>query len=173
MLNFDRARILRPLESDGLLLPLTFIIIVDAAIFGAVLVTAGRDSWRASTVRRRDKLQLTRGPPLMSRLRKLSVLDQQKVVFADLIAARLVGCVYGFSRNGIEEFLFEAMARAPVNLPKGDPLRRRDCGIERDRTRHEGQFQIALPVWSGCRHRKLQRNRVQGPSLSYGRSQRT
>lgn len=88
---------------------------------------------------------------LASRLFKVSVLDQHKFVLADLIAARLVRCVYGLA--------FEAMACSPVDLPEGDPLHGRACGIERDGTRDEGQLQIALPVGSGCRHRKLQRKK--------------
>src|SRR3954452_24500365 len=46
------------------------------------------------------------------------------------------------------------MARAPVDLPEREPLRRRGRGVERDRTGDEGQLQIALPVGSGCWHRK-------------------
>jgi hypothetical protein len=46
------------------------------------------------------------------------------------------------------------MACAPVDLPEREPLRRRDRGVERDRTRDEGQLQITLPVGAGCRHRK-------------------
>ena len=126
--------------SHQLILVFDIIIIIEGALFRGLVVRTGGSGRRTFMTRRRDKLRLTGGPPLMPRLRKLSVLDQQKVVFADVIAARLIGCIYGFSRNGIEQFLFEAMARAPVNPPKGDPLRRRDCGIERDRTRHEGQL---------------------------------
>jgi hypothetical protein len=97
-------------------------------------VKAGGNGWRASAAGRGGKLHLTRRRALASRLLKVSVLDQQKLVLADLIAARLVGCVYGLAGNGIDEFLFEAMACSPVDLPEGDPLGRRDCGTERDRT---------------------------------------
>src|SRR4051812_8106974 len=61
-LDFDCARILRPRESGGFLLLLIFIIIVGAAVFGGLIVTAGRDGRWAFAARRRDKLHFTRRP---------------------------------------------------------------------------------------------------------------
>ncbi len=58
------------------------------------------------------------------------------------------------------------MAGSPVDLPKGDPLSRRDCGIERDGTRDEGQLQIALPVGSGRRHQNATRYKSQAGGMA-------
>src|SRR4051812_25804003 len=101
-LDLDCARVLRPRESDGFLLLLVFIITVGGALFGGLVVKAGGNGWRAFTAGRGGKLHLTRRRALASRLLKVSVPDQQKFVLADLIAARLVGCVDGLAGNGIE-----------------------------------------------------------------------
>jgi hypothetical protein len=94
MLDLDGARVLRPRESDGFLLILVFIIIIGGALFGGLVVKAGGNGWRAFTAGRGGQLRLTRRRALASRLLKVSVLDQQKFVLADFIAARLVGCVW-------------------------------------------------------------------------------
>jgi hypothetical protein len=93
VLDLDCAPVLRPRESDGFLLLLVFII-VGRALFGGLVVKAGGNGWRAFTAGRGGQLRLTRRRALASRLLKVSVLDQQKFVLADFIAARLVGCVW-------------------------------------------------------------------------------
>ncbi|SFQ21192.1 hypothetical protein SAMN05216330_11941 [Bradyrhizobium sp. Ghvi] len=66
----------------------------------------------------RGKLLLTRPCAHASRALKVLVLDYQKVVFTDLIPARLVCSINGLVRDRIDQFVFEAMARSPVDLPK-------------------------------------------------------
>jgi hypothetical protein len=93
-LDLDCTRVLRPRESDGFLLLFVFIIGVGVALFGGLVVKAGGNRWRAFTAGRGGKLYFTRRWAPASRLLKVSVLDQQKFVLADFIAARLVGCVW-------------------------------------------------------------------------------
>ena len=81
-----------------------------------------------------------------ARLREVPVLDEQKFVLADFVAARFVRRVNGFAGDGIDKLVFEAMAGASVDLPEGDSFGGRSRGIERDRTGDERQLQIALPV---------------------------
>ena len=50
MLNFDRARILRPRKSYGFLLLLLLIIIVGGTLFRGLVGEAGRSGRRAFTV---------------------------------------------------------------------------------------------------------------------------
>ena len=81
-----------------------------------------------------------------TRLLKLATFDQQKTVLADLVAACLVVRVHGLAGDGIDQLAFEAMTRAAVHLPEGDPFRSGRGGIERDRTGFKRKLEKAVPV---------------------------
>jgi hypothetical protein len=77
-------------------------------------------------------------PALTASLREVAILDEQKLVLADLVAARLVGCWDVFAGDGIDEPVPQAMAGAPIHLAEGDSFCGRGRGIERDRAGDEG-----------------------------------
>jgi hypothetical protein len=52
------------------------------------------------------------GLALTARLGEVPVLNQQKFVLADFVAARFVRRVNGFAGDGIDELVLRAMARA-------------------------------------------------------------
>src|SRR5215207_3053499 len=87
-LDFNCARVLRPRERGGVLPLIVFIIIVGGTFFHLV-IKAGCNLWRASTVMLGGKLRLTRHGAIASRLLKVSVLDQPKFVLANLIIRAL------------------------------------------------------------------------------------
>jgi len=115
--DLDRARILRSRKRDGFLLLLVFIVKVGGAFVSHLAKVSG-NGWRAYPVGLRGTLLLTRPCAHASRALKVSVLDYQKVVLTDLIPPRLVCSINGLVRDRIDQFVFEAMARSPVDLPK-------------------------------------------------------
>ena len=118
---------------------------------------------RRRGARRFCKLDSAGRRALAARLLKLAVLDQQKPVLADLVAARLVVRFHGLAGDGIDQLVLEAVPRAAVHLPEGDPFRGGRRGIERDRAGHERKLEKAIPV--STRQRTLQRKHEDAPNL--------
>ena len=61
--------------------------------------------------------------------------------------------------NSIYQLLPQAIARVPVELPKGNSFRGGDLRIERSRTGDQRQLEKALPMRTGGHVWELQRNR--------------
>jgi len=55
---------------------------------------------------------------LAARLIKPAVLHQQKLVLADLVAARLVVRFHRLAGDGIDQLVLQSMPRAAVHLPE-------------------------------------------------------
>ncbi|MCA1458790.1 hypothetical protein I6F35_37485 [Bradyrhizobium sp. BRP22] len=115
---------------DAFLLLLLIVIILGSAFVAGAVMRAGGIGLRGFHAEARRQAPPRRA--LASRPLKVPVLDQQKLVLADLIATRLVDWLYSLAGNRIDKLVFEAMARSPVDLPEGYPLRCRNCGIQRN-----------------------------------------
>jgi hypothetical protein len=86
-------------------------------IFGLILAPrAARYRRRAWPLQRRFVDRQGAGwRALTASLREVAILDEQKLVLADLVAARLVGCWDVFAGDGIDEPVPQAMAGAPIH----------------------------------------------------------
>jgi hypothetical protein len=77
---------------------------------------------------------------------ELLVLDDQILPLGDLITAALVLGVDRLAGFLIDELLTQPIAGRLVDLPEGDALCGRAGGVQCDRTRDQGQLEIAFPV---------------------------
>jgi hypothetical protein len=77
---------------------------------------------------------------------KLFVLDADVNALFDFVAAPLVVGVDRIAGLFVDKLLTEAVAGFLINLPEGDALGRGCRGVQRDRTRDEGELEVALPI---------------------------
>src|SRR5205823_2941314 len=72
------------------------------------------------------------------------VFNQEILALGDLVAARLLLGQNRLAGFLVDQLLTQAMAGRLVDLPERDTLRRRAGGMQRDWTRDQRQFEIAL-----------------------------
>jgi hypothetical protein len=77
---------------------------------------------RWSISERGTKLSMSMGALDLDGL-KLLVLDEEELVFADLVASGLLRAFYGFTGFLVDELLAQSVASPAVDLAKRNPLR--------------------------------------------------
>ena len=155
-LDLDRPRVLGARDGSDLLI---FLLIPCGGFICVRLVASGGHRRRTFAPRRLDQFHRAGRRTCAARPLDIAVLNQHKLVLADLVTPRLARRIDRFAGDGIDQFVPKPMTGAPVDLPERDPLRHRGCGVKRDRTRNERQLQVAFPEGAGRGHEKLQTQR--------------
>ena len=77
------------------------------------------------------------------------ILDQKKLVVANLVSSSLIGPVHSLASNGIHELMPQPMACPPIHLPEGNALGSRDGGVKGNGAGSKRELEVALPVRAG------------------------